>query len=100
MNKRSNELITIDKLFQQQYEMMIQRHEKEFILLHERVKTKVSATKNQVDYYKREADSMKKMNESRVPVAIMEFVSRNGIHEESKKRVFNSMSPRRQTSPV
>ena len=97
-HKRSKELKMIDSLYLKQYKLMVQRHEKEFSLLLERVKARISSSKKDAEFLKKRADATKTANDSQIPVVIISSVAVQAKHEETKKQVLHSFSPRRNHS--
>ena len=92
--ERSPALKTIDSLYLKQYKLMSQRHEKDFVLLFERVRAKVQSSKKDAEFLKKKADADKICRDAEIPVVIMDFVTRQTKQEETKKLVMQSFSPR------
>lgn len=95
---RSDELKEIDRLYMMQFKMMLKRHERDFTLLHDRVKARVASSKREAELQKLKADSDKETNDSQIPIVIMTSVSLQAKHEETKKRIMQEFSPRKTVS--
>ena len=93
-SKRSEQLKAIDSLYMEQFKLMIARHEKDFNLLFERVRAKVQSSRKDAEFLKKKADADKITRDSEIPVVIMSSVTKQTKHEETKKLVIQSFSPR------
>ena len=93
-SKRSEQLKSIDCLYMEQFKLMISRHEKDFNLLFQRVRAKVQSSRKDAEFLKKKADADKITKDSEIPVVIMSSVTVQTKHEETKKLVIKSFSPR------
>lgn len=94
--QRSAELKTLDDLFEKQYRLMIERHSKDFILLHERVKAQINNSKLDAELLKKQADYTKDNQDSQIPIVMISSVSMQAKFDSTKRSIIQSFSPRRE----
>ncbi|EAX86904.1 hypothetical protein TVAG_099200 [Trichomonas vaginalis G3] len=91
---RSSELKILDDLFEKQYRLMIERHSKDFILLHERVKAQINNSKLDAELLKKQADYTKDNQDSQIPIVMISSVSMQAKFDTTKRSIIQTFSPR------